>query len=42
MAGLSKYAPGSYGTGQQMHSRQLKPLKENLLGKGSDYIKDLL
>ena len=43
MAGLSKYAPGSYGTGQQTAQQTAKASKGKfIIGKGSDYIKDLL
>jgi hypothetical protein len=43
MAGLSKYAPGSYGTGQQTAQQTAKASKGKfIVGKGSDYIKDLL
>jgi len=38
MAGLSSYAPGSYGTGQKV----AKAKTGAFISKGKDYIKDLL
>ena len=43
MAGLREYAPGSYGSGKQTGQQTAKASKGKfIIGKGSDYIKDLL
>jgi hypothetical protein len=43
MEGLRKYAPGSYGSGKQTGQQTAKASKGKfIVGKGSDYIKDLL
>ena len=39
MAGLSEYAPGSYGTGQKTAKAKTGAF---IVGKGKDYLKDLL
>ena len=43
MAGLRQYAKDSYGSGQQTEQQTAKASKGKfIIGKGKDYIKDLL